>query len=396
MDFPNASMSRRGFLVSACCAAASPVLTPASFAAVPGDNRFVTIILRGAMDGLDLVQPYADPLFAKLRPRLALTPDQGLLDLDGRFGLHPAASSLMPLWSAGELSFVQAVSTPYRDERSHFDGQDALETGTLEKGTLGKGGRSGWLNRALAHMPRQSDRRAIDINTSMDLILMGPNRAEAWAPQSDLAMAEDEIRFLERLYAGDEGFAKVMAEARDTDLLADAVQGPEKRGEGIADMARLAAGLLTQEYRIASFSINGWDTHVDQRPQFARAVSDLSLAINTLKEGLGPQVWGKTVVLVITEFGRTARENGSGGTDHGTGGAALLAGGGIPGGRILGRWPGLSEDQLLDGRDLMPTGDVRELAAAMLYRQFDIAPDRLTADVFPGLSFDKGSGYLRG
>ncbi|MGK6315027.1 DUF1501 domain-containing protein [Neorhizobium sp. DT-125] len=384
-------LSRRGFLAGACCAAAAPILTPVTFAATPGDNRFVTIILRGAMDGLDLVQPYGDPAYAALRPKLGLTPETGLLDLDGFFGLNPAASALMPLWRAGELSFVHAVSTPYRNQRSHFDGQDMLETGGSDKSE-----RTGWLNRTLAAIPRSDARKAIDINTSMELILSGPNEADSWSSQSNFALAEDEIAFLDRLYAGDEAFARAMAEAKKTDMSADSLYGDEKRGAGIADMARLAGGMLREDYRIASFSINGWDTHVGQKGQFAKAVNGLAAAVTALKDAMGEEVWRKTAVLAMTEFGRTARENGTNGTDHGTGGLAVLAGGAIPGGKVLGTWPGLSDDRLLDRRDLMPTGDVREVAAAMLYRQFGIDPDNLTAKVFPGLTFDKSSAYLRG
>ncbi|CAN7310099.1 MULTISPECIES: DUF1501 domain-containing protein [Neorhizobium] len=384
-------LSRRGFLAGACCAAGASIITPVSFAAMPGDNRFVTIILRGAMDGLDFVQPYGDPAYAALRPKLGLRPDTGLIDLDGFFGLNPAASALMPLWQAGELSFVHAVSTPYRDQRSHFDGQDMLETGGN-----GKGERTGWLNRTLAVIPRSNARKAIDINTSMELILSGPNEADSWSSQSNFALAEDEIAFLDRLYAGDPAFAKAMEEAKKTDISADSLYADSKRGAGIADVARLAGGMLREDYRIASFSINGWDTHVGQQGQFKKAVGDLSTAILTLKAALGEDAWKKTVVLAMTEFGRTARENGTKGTDHGTGGLAVLAGGAIPGGKVLGKWPGLSEDKLLDRRDLMPTGDVREVAAAMLYRQFGIEPDTLTAKVFPGLSFDTSSAYLRG
>ncbi|EUB95775.1 protein of unknown function DUF1501 [Rhizobium sp. CF080] len=391
MSFDNGFLlSRRGFLAGACCTAA-PILTPVSFAAMPGDNRFVTIILRGAMDGLDFVQPYGDPAYAALRPKLGLRPDTGLIDLDGFFGLNPAASALMPLWQAGELSFVHAVSTPYRDQRSHFDGQDMLETG----GT-GKGERTGWLNRTLAVIPRSNSRKAIDINTSMELILSGPNEADSWSSQSNFALAEDEITFLDRLYAGDPAFAKALEEAKKTDMSADSLYADSRRGAGITDMARLAGGMLREDYRIASFSINGWDTHVGQQGQFRKAAGDLSTAIVTLKDALGEDAWKKTVVLAMTEFGRTARENGTNGTDHGTGGLAVLAGGAIPGGKVLGKWPGLSEDKLLDRRDLMPTGDVREVAAAMLYRQFGIEPGNLTTKVFPGLSFDTSSVYLRG
>ena len=384
-------ISRRSFLATACCAAALPSFSPVSFAAVPGDNRFVTIILRGAMDGLDLVQPYGDAGFAGFRPTLALTPDTGLIDLDGHFGLNPAAQPLMPLWQSKELAFVHAVSTPYRDERSHFDGQDILESGANHV----HGERTGWLNRALSTIPRSNDRKAIDINTSMELILAGPNEADVWASTSDMTTGADDVAFFKRLYANDPDFNRVLVEALRTDMSAEQVFQDQKRGEGIRDVAKLAGGLLREDYRIAAFSVDGWDTHAGQKGQYARTVKDLTIALTTLKDALGPDVWKKTVVLAMTEFGRTVRENGTEGTDHGTGGVAILAGGGIDGGRVLGSWPGLAEGKLLDDRDLMPTGDVRELAAAMLYRQFDVGSEALTNGVFPGLSFDRSSAYLK-
>ncbi|APO75095.1 hypothetical protein AM571_CH02286 [Rhizobium etli 8C-3] len=385
------TLSRRAFLASACCLAAAPIFTPVTFAATPGDNRFVTIVLRGAMDGLDLVQPYGEAGFAALRPKLALTPDRGLLDLDGHFGLNPAAADLMPLWKSRELAFVHAVSTPYRDQRSHFDGQDMLETG----GEHAAEQKTGWLNRALSVIPRSDVRKAIDVNTSTELILSGPNNVDVWAPDSDLGTAKDEMQFLMRLYAGDPAFAEAMEEATRANNAAMITEPEGKRGGKIADVAMLAANMLKGDYRIASFSITGWDTHVAQNGQFNRPVQDLARAINTLKAVVGPEVWSKTVVLAMTEFGRTVRQNGSGGTDHGTGGCAVLAGGAINGGRILGQWPGIGDGQLLDDRDLMPTADVREIAAAMLYRQFDVTARDLTGKIFPGLSFDNGSQFLK-
>ena len=386
------TLSRRGFLASACCLAAAPIVTPVTFAAMPGENRFVTIVLRGAMDGLDLVQPYGDAGFAAFRPTLALTPDKGLIDLDGHFGLNPAAADLMPLWKAKELSFVHAVSTPYRDQRSHFDGQDMLESG----GEHVAEERTGWLNRALAVIPRSDARKAIDVNTSTELILTGPNNVDVWASDSNLGPAKDEMQFLMRLYAGDPAFAKAMDEAMRANSASMMAEPFSQRGEKITDVAALAGNMLKGDYRIASFSITGWDTHVGQLNQFKRPVQDLAQAITTLKATMGAGLWSKTVVLAMTEFGRTVRENGSGGTDHGTGGCAVLAGGAIDGGRILGKWPGIADGSLLDDRDLMPTADVRELAAAMLYRQFDVSAGDLTGKIFPGLSFDKGSQFLRG
>ncbi|MBB3590913.1 uncharacterized protein (DUF1501 family) [Rhizobium sp. BK529] len=386
------TLSRRGFLTSACCLAAAPIFTPVTFAAMPGDNRFVTIVLRGAMDGLDLVQPYGDAGFAALRPTLSLTPDKGLIDLDGHFGLNPAAADLMPLWKARELSFVHAVSTPYRDQRSHFDGQDMLESG----GEHVAEEKTGWLNRALAVIPRSDARKAIDVNTSTELILTGPNNVDVWASDSNLGPAKDEMQFLMRLYAGDPPFAKAMEDATRANSASMMAEPSGQRGEKITDVAALAGSMLKGDYRIASFSITGWDTHVGQRGQFKRPVQDLAQAITTLKATMGADLWSKTVVLAMTEFGRTVRENGSAGTDHGTGGCAVLAGGAVDGGRILGKWPGLGDGALLDDRDLMPTADVRELAAAMLYRQFDVSVEDLTGKIFPGLSFDGGSQFLRG
>ncbi|MBB3410042.1 uncharacterized protein (DUF1501 family) [Rhizobium sp. BK316] len=385
------TLSRRGFLTSACCLAAAPVFTPVTFAAMPGDNRFVTIVLRGAMDGLDLVQPYGDAGFAALRPTLALMPDKGLIDLDGHFGLNPAAADLMPLWKAREIAFVHAVSTPYRDQRSHFDGQDMLESG----GEHVAEEKTGWLNRALAVIPRSDARKAIDVNTSTELILTGPNNVDVWASDSNLGPAKDEMQFLMRLYAGDPAFAKAMNEAMRANSASMMAEPSGQRGEKITDVAALAGSMLKGDYRIASFSITGWDTHVGQLGQFKRPVQDLAEAITTLKATMGADLWAKTVVLAMTEFGRTVRENGSAGTDHGTGGCAVLAGGAVNGGRILGKWPGLGDGALLDDRDLMPTADVRELAAAMLYRQFDVSVEDLTGKIFPGLSFDKGSQFLR-
>ncbi|TDW25136.1 uncharacterized protein (DUF1501 family) [Rhizobium azibense] len=385
------TLSRRGFLASACCLAAAPIFTPVTFAAMPGDNRFVTIVLRGAMDGLDLVQPYGEAAFAALRPTLALTPEKGLLDLDGHFGLNPAAADLMSLWKGRELAFVHAVSTPYRDQRSHFDGQDMLESG----GEHVAAEKTGWLNRTLSVIPRSQARKAIDVNTSTELILSGPNNVDVWASDSNLGTAKDEMQFLMRLYAGDPAFAKAMEEATRANNAAMITEPDGKRGEKIADVATLAGNMLKGDYRIASFSITGWDTHVAQTGQFKRPVQDLAQAINTLKVTLGLEVWSKTVVLAMTEFGRTVRQNGSGGTDHGTGGCAVLAGGAIHGGRILGKWPGIGAGQLLDDRDLMPTADVREIAAAMLYRQFDVTAGDLTGKIFPGLSFEKGSQFLK-
>ncbi|PRX09892.1 UNVERIFIED_ORG: uncharacterized protein (DUF1501 family) [Martelella mediterranea] len=381
--------TRRFLLGGACSLAAMPLMTSFALAEGNGDNRFVAIILRGAMDGLDLVQPYGDPAYAALRPELALTPDRGLHDLDGRFGLHPAAGDLYPLWQSGELSFVHAVSTPYRNARSHFDGQDILETGGS-----GRAGKDGWLNRAIG-LSGQGRLRAIDVASDSDLILQGENDAEMWSPKANVPISADEIMFFESLYGQDEDFARAFQQARSADMSADEIFGGEKLGASTEGLAKLAGGFLKENYRVAAFSINGWDTHAGQPDLFRRSAGSLSSAILTLKNEMGPAAWRKTVVLAMTEFGRTARQNGTGGTDHGTGGCAVIAGGAFPGGRVMGNWPGIGDADLYENRDLMPTGDIREVAAALLYRQFGLGAAALTNSVFPGLDFSPSSVFVR-
>lgn len=386
-------INRRAFLSGACCLAASPLLTPVSFAAMPGDNRLVTIVLRGAMDGLALVQPYGDPALRILRPKLVVSADDGLIDLDGFFGLHPAAADLMPLWQAGDLGFVHATSTPYRDGRSHFDGQDVLESG----GATVQGERTGWLNRAIATIPRASDRRAIDVTTTAELILSGNNPVDVWSARADLALTEDELDFFIRLYRNDPVFAVAMREATDTDLLSDTIHNAQgKPRAGVESMAKFTAGMLSGDHRIASFSINGWDTHLNQGRIFLRPVKDLAAAITAMKTNLSPEIWRKTAILAITEFGRTARENGSAGTDHGTGGVAILAGGAVAGGKVYRDWPSLADGDLLEDRDLRPTTDLRQLAAGMLRQQFGVSVNDLETSVFPGLIVDTRAAFLRG
>ncbi|MGQ3291864.1 MAG: DUF1501 domain-containing protein, partial [Shinella sp.] len=281
---------------------------------------------------------------------------------------------------------------PYRDGRSHFDGQDMLESGSAVQGE-----RTGWLNRAIAVIPRPADRRAIDVTTTAELILSGQSPVDVWSARADLALAEDELAFFVRLYQNDLAFAAALQEATETDLLSDTIHDMQgKPRGGLAAVAKFAAGMLSADHRIASFSINGWDTHLSQSRIFQRPAMDLAAAIATLKANLSPEIWRKTAVLAITEFGRTARENGSFGTDHGTGGVAILAGGAVAGGKVYRDWPSLADGDLLDDRDLRPTMDLRQIAAAMLRQQFGISTSDLESSVFPGLVVDKRPAFLRG
>ena len=377
----------KGVLSIGCCAAASPLLTPVTVAAAPGENRLVVIILRGAMDGLGVAAPYGDPDYAALRPKIGRDPEGGLIDMDGRFGMHPKLAPLAPLWQAGEVSFAHAVSTPYRDKRSHFDGQDILEAGTAGIASAD----NGWINRALSHMTGTSIDTAYSVGRENMLITTGPNPARSWAPGARLPLGEDERALLQMIYAKDPLFAEAVAAAADLSLTSG-----KRKAQGAKEaevLAKYAAERLNEQARIAAFSIGGWDTHVAQPAALNRPVIRLASAITTLKDKLGGN-WSRTLVVAMTEFGRTARENGSKGTDHGTGGAALLAGGALRGGRIYADWPGLGQNDLYKGRDLTPTEDVRHYPAWALHTLFGIEKSAIVRDVFPGLSMGANRRFI--
>ena len=382
------TLSRRAFLGTACSAAASPLMTPMVFAAAPGENRLVVIVLRGALDGLGIVQPHGDPALRALRPTLAQRPGDGLSDLDGFFGLSDPFNGLMPLWHAGELGFVHAVSTPYRNKRSHFDGQDLLENGGGDPGGSMTRTRDGWLNRALSLIPGAHTETAMAVGREHMLILSGNAPAASWSPTNTLGLIDDDRQLLSMLYAGDPLFAEALTEATMLD------EGKaEGRNESGATLAAYAAERLNGPARIAAFSLGGWDTHRRQDNAITRPAKQLTEALTTLKQDLGRN-WEQTAVVAITEFGRTARENGSGGTDHGTGGAMLLAGGAIRGGRVFGQWPGLAEGDLYQDRDLMPTDDLRRWAAWPLAAMFGLDRSSLERSVFPGLDLGNNPGMI--
>lgn len=401
-------MNRRGFLVglgaAGCSAAAYPWLSTVTLAGSPGgalgDNRLVVVILRGAMDGLDLVQPVADPGFAAARPTLGT--GDGAHDLDGFFALHPRMAGLLPLWAAGELAFVQATSTPYRDKRSHFDGQDLLEAGTgmdVPPGFL----REGWLNRMLQAVPGLAAETAFAVGREAMPLLAGRAPVLSWAPEQRLPLSAQGRLLLEHLYHDDELLREAAegalalsaaAEAGNDEGEVMAAGGTQAPATGrVADvdaLAAFAAERLRGETRIASFSLSGWDTHRGQGTTMVAPLQRLERIVLRLRGDLGAAVWGRTVLVAMTEFGRTVRENGSRGTDHGTGGAMLLAGGALRGGRVLGRWPGLEEAALYDRRDLMPTSDVRLWAAGAMRGLFGFDAGVLAGAVFPGLDATGG------
>ena len=409
------ALSRRQFLTRSaalgCSAAASPFLTPITLAAAPWDNRLVVIILRGAMDGLDVVQPYGDRAFAAYRPSLPGGLDGGGSDLDGFFSMNRHLSGLLPMWQAGDLAFAHAVATPYRDKRSHFDGQDMLEAGTGMDVAVGRV-RGGWLNRMLGRVPGVSIDTAFAVGREDLIILNGQVPVSSWSPDTRLDLSPQGRRLLEAIYHDDPLFQTAANQATDlVELLEmDADQAMEVDSEAETAMANamltanragrasalagFAADRLNEETRIAAFSIGGWDTHRTQANGIKGSLQELSTALVTLRDRLGAN-WGRTTVLAMTEFGRTARENGSRGTDHGTGGAMVLAGGAVRGGQVFGDWPGLGESDLYQNRDLMPTRDVRAYAAYAMRGLFGLETGLLEQVVFPGLDMGNDPGILR-
>ena len=409
-------MERRTFLrglgALGCSAAAHPFLTTVTLAqsasGALGDNRLVVIILRGAMDGLDVVRPLDDPILAQLRPSLAEGPPA--LPLADRFGLHPSLGGLLPLWAKGELAFAHAVSTPYRDKRSHFDGQDLLEAGTGMDVALGAQ-REGWLNRMLQAVPGLTAETAFAVGRDALPLLAGRAPTMSWTPEVRLALSAQSQLLLEHVWHDDDLFresgleamqlaaeASAVADGEDADMAMMAAGEPEvPRVQGMATIDGLidfAVSRLQGETRIAAFSQGGWDTHRNQGRTLAGPLSQLEHSVLRLAGGLGPQIWGKTILLAMTEFGRTVAENGTKGTDHGTGGVMLMAGGALRGGRVLGRWPGLAEADLYDRRDLMPTSDVRGWAAWAMHHLYGLDRKVLEAAVFPGLDMGTDPGFV--
>jgi uncharacterized protein (DUF1501 family) len=383
-------LSRRAFLIG-CSVAASPLLTPVTFAAATGENRLVVIVLRGAMDGLDVVRPLGDRNYAALRPGLAKDAGDSA-DLDGFFALHPAAKPLMPLWKSGEMAFAHAVATPYRGGRSHFVGQDALENGTGgADGQLTVQG-DGWLNRALSVIPGATKQTAVSVGQQRLLILEGDNDTEHFYPVSESALSLQGQTLLAAVNAADPLFAEPFAQSQSLAKETAGMSAPKGRANH-AQLGAYIAEQLQGNSRIASLSFGGWDTHNSQTKTLTEQLTGLSDMVLALKTGLGAN-WGTTLVLALTEFGRTARENGTGGTDHGTGGLMIAAGGALKGGRVIADWPGLGDGDLLVERDLMPTRDVRAFAGWALRSLYGVEASAIGQVVFPGVDLGADPGLL--
>lgn len=373
------ALNRRHLLLAGC-AATLVTAAPRAFANTGASQgrKLVVIILRGAMDGIAALPKIDDP---DIRSHRASLIDAKAIPLSDGFALHSAMPALAAMYASKEAAFVPALAGPYR-ERSHFEAQDLLECGEVAKVSA-----DGWLNRALQRAPAAYS--AVSIGPSQPLILRGasPNTS-SWSPAVLPEASDDTLARLLDLYEND----PVLKPALSSALGADSVAGAMKmdsmgggRGGPAQYVAQLqaAGNFLAQPDgpEIAVVSLEGWDTHTQQNQMLQQRFTALDDGIRALKASLG-ETWKKTALVAVSEFGRTVRVNGGGGTDHGTGGLAILAGGAIKGGRMIGDWPGLKPAALFENRDLMPAVDARQVFKGLLRDQLGWAQNDLDTSVF--------------
>jgi uncharacterized protein (DUF1501 family) len=378
------------------------------------DPRFLTIVLRGGLDGLAVVAPVGDPDWAKLRGDngLQLDGEKPGLPLDGFFALNPAMPNLYRMYQAGQAIVVHAVATPYRD-RSHFDGQDVLESGLPRPGVAD----TGWLNRTIAAPARAqaalTGRQAFAVGPITPLVVRGPAPVLSWVPPRLPPVSDDTtMRLLDLYRHTDPTFARVLEERIGLAAIARAggissapsEELPAAQGGGVAqvrayfsDTAGAAAKFLAgaEGPRVGAFAYDGWDTHVNEgavKGRLASLLGALDGALAAIETNMG-EAWRETVVALVTEFGRTARLNGTDGTDHGTASVALLVGGALKGGRVLADWPGLKPGDLHENRDLKPTADLRAVLKGLIEEHLCADRQQLESVVFPDSA---GAPPLRG
>jgi uncharacterized protein (DUF1501 family) len=370
-------LSRRSFIAAggAAGALASFGFPKMAFAKAATDRRFVFIIQRGAADGLHIVAPTGDPAYSGLRGEFAQDFVAGT-KLGSFFTLHPALAETAKLYAANQALFVHAVASPYRD-RSHFDGQNVLETGGSAAYRL----RDGWMNRLLGLLPAD-EAKALALSTTVPMALRGAHEVSSYA-ESQLAKPTDDLLMrVSGLYASDQQLHGLWSAAMDTRMKAGDPMQAGGRQNGAAIGALAAKMLGGDGARIAMIETNGWDTHSGQRGRLNAQLRSLDQTLAALKTGLGAE-WANTLVVVATEFGRTAKPNGTGGTDHGQASAAMLLGAAVRGGTVLADWPGLTTGALYEGRDLKPTTDLDALIAGAVSQHFGIEPARAMATLFP-------------
>ena len=405
--------TRRSLLAQAACLGVSvSFLGRAAYAASDGDiarRKLVIVICRGGMDGLSVSPPVGDPDYAALRERIAIPgfgQPGGALKLDDTFGLHPALASVHRLALAGQARICPAVATPDR-ARSHFEAQDVLESG----GTVAYGAGSGWLNRTLVALAPGRKIEALSVGSTAPLILRGPVQAGSWSPGGLEARDERLPRILADLYAKDPLLGPALASGLETQSMAKAASalaaaqdsgGAQMAGQPAApnparqvradpnaarQVGTTVAKFMTEPHgpQIVAISIDNFDTHANQgaaQGLLAGRLTYLDGVLGGLADGLGPE-WSNTVVVAATEFGRTARVNGTGGTDHGTASTALVLGGALKRTGIVGDWPTLQQAKLYENRDTAPTLDMRALFKGVLSEHLGVERKSLDGAIFP-------------
>ncbi|MGH6968332.1 MAG: DUF1501 domain-containing protein [Stellaceae bacterium] len=378
-------------------------LPGAVFAAAPGDRRFVVVLLRGALDGMAAVAPVGDPLYREKRDAIALKPPGGAggtIALDRFFALHPALGAIEPYYRRGELLFVHAAGNGYHT-RSHFDAQDMMESGLSVK----RGESDGWLNRAIVLLQGGDRARlGLAVGGAVPLILRGKAQVASWEPQGIGAIDNDLVAALGPIYARDPLLGPALAEGIKAQAFSNAVLGGDAMAKGgmgfgpkaFAALAEAAGKLIAAPRgpRIAALDMGGWDTHVNQGAETGRLAQNMegfAAGLDALAKALGP-AWRQTVVVAVTEFGRTVAVNGNNGTDHGTASVLFVMGGAVQGGCVAGDWPGLA--QLQDNRDLRMTTDARAVMKGVLHDHFGLERAALDSKVFPDTAGLKPFGGL--
>ena len=405
--------TRRHLLRAALAGATLAPWARLSLAANPtpqaaGANRFVMLILRGGLCGLTAVPALGDPHFAEARGALATWVGEPL-PLDTTFALNPLLPQLHALYAKRELAVLHAVGLPYR-ERSHFDAQQVLESGGTRPYELS----TGWLGRALASStPGALPIKAVALETAVPLLLRGPADVDTWAPSAMPEPSADLVARLEGMYRNDPALAQALTRARELRAEPGMAANPQPMAGGNAGrggnnlgrnaavtLARKAADFLQRGSQVAVMEMGGWDSHANQAAPTGATSNNLRLldaTLAALHEGLqAGGTWGRTVVLVATEFGREVAINGTQGTDHGTGGAALLLGGAVKGGQVLSDWPGLARKDRFEGRDLRITTDLRQVLRPILAQHLQVPRKALDGVVLPGSEGLPALDVLRG
>ncbi len=396
-------MKRRNFLRYAAIAGATTLIPlgqqgwlASNYAQGSPHKNLIVILLRGGVDGLNVVVPYGDEDYYEARPTIGIpaTGEGKVLDLDGFFGLHPALADLKPFWEEGTLAFVNECGYA-NNTRSHFDAQDYLETGTPKKKTTP----DGWLNRLLKTLPQGEITQALNFGQQTPRILSGSmstiNQPLGRGVDRRLPVDRPRIaRAFDRLYSGSDPLSLAYSEGKKArNILLNELQAEmEESSQGAPSagglkgdagkIARLIQG--NAQTQIAFLSFGGWDTHVNQgssQGQLARRLKELGEGLSALVQELGTD-YQDTMILVMSEFGRTVAENGNRGTDHGQGNVIWLLGGGLQGGKIYGEWSGLDPSQLYQGRDVPVTTDFRDAIASILTGHLQLLPSQL-AQIFP-------------